>query len=235
MPENSIGTRFSLLHLFPLSSSIQVSNCRQAELLERKRLKKHRQKEQKTKGQANGEKMPKSPSFGRSGLYSTQNPQAQTRKPEMENEGKSLKSILLTDDVAKTHQHKTREVMISFMSVPLGYCTAQWHDDDLIEAQEHCSTEHAISKPTKIVHGGSQSTVKLWRSCASGDNGADSPLPVDESAPAEGLLFSSNCAKAFLAQSMVRGRFQVKSMLMVAVKCIFYGSMVKCNVDYLYF
>ncbi|KAI8553887.1 hypothetical protein RHMOL_Rhmol05G0051100 [Rhododendron molle] len=150
----------------------------------------------------------------------------------MENEGKSLKSILLTKDVAKTNQHKTSEVMIGFISVPLGYCTAQ-RQDDLIEAQGHCSTELAILKPTKIdsVHGGSQSTVKLWRRVSRhkgrGDNGADSPLPVDESAPAEGLLFSSNAAKALLAQSQeyAYGGCEVH----------FYGSWVKCNVDYLYF
>ncbi|KAG5547492.1 hypothetical protein RHGRI_013247 [Rhododendron griersonianum] len=160
----------------------------------------------------------------------------------MENEGKSLKSILLTEDVAKMDQ-LTSEVMIGFIPVPLGYCTSQWQDDDLIEAQEHCSREHAILKPTEIysVHGGSQSTVELrrpvsWheargplpvqngkediitggkdhgrmvpsetclRSCASGDNEADSHPPVDKSAPAEGLLFSSNAAKTFLAWSMV--------------------------------
>ncbi|KAG5547512.1 hypothetical protein RHGRI_013262 [Rhododendron griersonianum] len=186
--------------------------------------------------------MPKSQSFGRNGFYSTQNPQVRTRKPKMENKGKSMKSMLLTEDVAKTDQHKTSE-MIGFISVSLGCCTAQRQDDDLIEAQEQSSTEHAISKPTKIdsVHGGSQFTVKLRRpvsqheasgpmpvqnckvdiitggkdsgrmvpsetclsSRASGDNVADSHPPVAKSAPAEGLLFSSNSAKAFLAQSMV--------------------------------
>ncbi|KAF7113284.1 hypothetical protein RHSIM_RhsimUnG0140300 [Rhododendron simsii] len=176
---------------------------RQAELLERRRLRKLWQKEQRVKGQANGVK----------------NPQVRTRKPKMENEGKSMKSMLLTEDVAKTDQHETSEMigftseMIGFISVSLGCCTAQWQDDDLIEAQEHCSTEHAISKPTKIdsVHGGGKDNGRMvpsetcLRSCASGDNEADSHPQVAKSAPAEGLLFSSNAgaAEAFLAQSLV--------------------------------
>ncbi|KAG5558609.1 hypothetical protein RHGRI_008529 [Rhododendron griersonianum] len=210
--------------------------------------------------------MPKSQRFGRNGFYSTQNPQVLklehmqkhatpgdpraapivsgnkvwTRKPKTENEGKNLKSILLTEDVAQTDQHKNSEVMIGSISVTLGNCTAQQQGDDLIEAQEH-----AISKPTKTdsVQGGTQSTVKLWRpvsrheargpmpaqngfaeskedviaggkcnndrmvpsetclrSCASGENGADSHPLVDGSAHSEGSLFSSNAAKAFLAQ-----------------------------------
>ncbi|KAI8553869.1 hypothetical protein RHMOL_Rhmol05G0049300 [Rhododendron molle] len=233
----------------------------QAELLERKRLKKLQRKEQKTKGQANGEKViavnddteaQSGFSLEHSDLGTFPNAECQTahgneslvqtRKLIMEDEGKSLKSILLTEDVAKMDQ-LTSEVMIGFVSVPLGYWTSQWQDDDLIEAQGHCSTEHAILKPTEIdsVHGGSQSTVKLrrpvsWheargplpvqngkedgitggkdhgrmvpsetclRSWALGDNEVDSHPPVDKSAPAEGLLLSSNAAKAFFARSMV--------------------------------
>lgn len=213
--------------------------------------------------------LPKSQRFGRNGFYSTQNPQVLklenmqkhaspgdpraapivsgnkvwTRKPKMETEEKS-KSIVLTEDVAQADQHENSEVMIGSISVTLGNCTAQQLGDDLIEAPEHCSTEHAVSKPIKTdsVQGGSQSTVKLWRpvsrheargpmpvqngsadskedvitggkgndrmvpsetclrSSASGENGADSHLPVDRSAHPEGLMFSSNAAKAFLAQ-----------------------------------
>ncbi|XP_058205945.1 uncharacterized protein LOC131319613 isoform X1 [Rhododendron vialii] len=209
--------------------------------------------------------MPKSQRFGRNGFYSTQNPQVLklehmqkhttpgdpraapivsgnkvwTRKPKTENEGKNLKSILLTEDAAQTDQHKNSEVMIGSISVTLDNCTAQQQGDDLIEAQEH-----AISKPTKTdsVQGSTQSTVKLLRlvsrheargpmpvqngfaeskedviaggkcndrmvpsetclrSCASGENGADSHPLVDGSAHSEGSLFSSNAAKAFLAQ-----------------------------------
>ncbi|KAI8553885.1 hypothetical protein RHMOL_Rhmol05G0051100 [Rhododendron molle] len=62
--------------------------------------------------------MRKSQSFGRNGFYSTQNPQVRIRKPKMENEGKSMKSMLLTEDVAKADQHKTSEMM-GFISVSL--------------------------------------------------------------------------------------------------------------------
>lgn len=219
-------------------------------------------------GRRSRRQMPKSQRVGCSSFYSTQNPQVSklehmqkhatpgdpraapivsvnkvwTIKQKIENEGKNLKSILLTEDVAQTDQHKNSELMFGSISVTLGNFTAQQQGDDPIEVQEQ-----AISKPTKTdsVQVGSQSTVKLWRpvsrheargpmpvqnccaeskedvvaggkcndrmvpsetclrSCVSGEIRADSHPPVDGSDHLEGLIFSSNAAKAFLAQSMV--------------------------------
>ncbi|KAL7003437.1 hypothetical protein U1Q18_004593 [Sarracenia purpurea var. burkii] len=95
-----------------------------------------------------------------------------TRKPKSENEGEGLKSRLLKETINQTDQNKNSEVMIGSISVTLGSCIPQQQADGLAEAQDHSSTDHAISKnsgqekATKSDHiqaGLNRSTVKLWR------------------------------------------------------------------------